>query len=300
MLFKFVAVPGAGVPGMNDLEEKIKSRIHEFDIISLLRLLAALNYSRDTVFFRGNDNICSQTGLIEDIAFLLVPFRHVVITFNLGLLSAQSPLPSYFRNIMEKNEENSMFFESLCGYLDHHLISDYLQNVYPEFNRSYFRNWSKARQEYLNLLNLKSISSLHWLFKLVFPEIAVRIEDVVIGGEILTEVIRLGKSRLGDDAVFGKKTVYPSHGRRVTLLSENEMTSTQVPWPREVENRLHELLFPVVRPIGLDLEIHLILKSQKRWAKLHGDSYLGYDRMKTNEDTYRSIQIFKGHIGEES
>jgi hypothetical protein len=283
---------------MNDLEEKIRDRIQEFDVISLLRLLISLGYSPDIIHFRSNDSICSQTGLIYGIIFRQKPFRHVVVTFNLGLLSAQSPLPAYFKGIMEQNDDNFFFFEKLCGYLDHHLIKDYLQNIYPELNNYYFRNWRRAKQEYLNLLNLKSMSSLHWLFKCVFPEIAVRVENAVLGGEIRTEAIRLGKTILGGDAVFGRKTAYPAHGKRVTLLTENEMTYTQIPWPREIEKRLHDILFPVLRPVGIDLDIILILKSQKRWAKLHEESFLGYDRIKTDEDTYRSIRIFQGHIGE--
>lgn len=283
---------------MKNLEKKIARRIHEFDVISLLRLLYSIDYSPDNIRFRSNDSICSQTGLISDIAFQQKPLRHVIITFNLGLLSAQSPLPGYFRNIMEESEENQSFFVNLCGYLDHHLIKDYLQNIYPEFNNYYFPDSARTKREYLNILNLKSSSALHWLFQRVFPEITIRIEKAVLGGEIKTEAIRLGKTILGDDAVFGKKTDYLVYGRRVTLLTETEMTYTQVPWPREIEKRLNDLLFPVLRPVGVDLEIILILTAQKRSVKLQKDSFLGYDRIKTDEDTYRSIRIFKGHIGE--
>jgi hypothetical protein len=282
---------------IKNLEKKIVESIHEFDVISLLRLLYSMDYSPDTVRFRSNNSVCSQTGLIAGINFKQKPFRQVIITFNLGLLSAQSPLPGYFRNIMEQNEEDNKFFVNLCGYLDHYLIKDYLQNIYPEFNNYYFPDWIRAKQDYLNILNLKSSSALHWLFQLVFPEITVRVENAVLGGEIKTEAIHLGKTMLGD-AVFGRKTDYLVWGRRVTLMTGDEMTYTQIPWPREIERRLNDLLFPVLRPIGIDLEIILVLKAQKRWVRLYDDSFLGYDRMKTDEDTYRSIRIFKGHIGE--
>ncbi len=282
---------------MKDLEKKIVKRIHEFDVISLLRLLYSMDYSPDNVSFRSNDSVCSQTGLISGISFIQKPFRRVIITFNLGLLSAQSPLPQYFRNIMEQSDEDNEFFMRLCGYLDHYLIKDYLQNIYPEFNTCYFPDWIQAKKDYINILNLQSSSALHWLFQIVFPEITVRVENVVLDGEIKTEAIRLGKTMLGD-AVFGKKTDYLVQGRRVTLFTDDEMTYMQVPWPREIEQRLNNLLFPILRPVGIDLEIILILKAQKKWVRLHDDSFLGYDRIKTDEDTYRSIRIFKGHIGE--
>jgi hypothetical protein len=282
---------------MKNLEKKIVERIYEFDVISLLRLLYSMDYSPDNVSFRSNDSICSQTGLISGISFIQKPFRRVIVTFNLGLLSAQSPLPQYFRNIMEQSEEDNEFFVNLCGYLDHYLIKGYLQNIYPEFNTCYFPDWIRAKQGYLNMLNLKSSSALHWLFQIVFPEITVRVENVILDGKIKTEAIRLGKTMLGD-AVFGKKTDYLVQGRRVTLFTEDDMTYTRVPWPREIEQRLKNLLFPILRPVGIDLEIILILKAQKKWVRLHDDSFLGYDRIKTDEDTYRSIRIFKGHIGE--
>lgn len=279
------------------LEKKIIERINEFDIISLLCLLYSIGYSPDTVNFRSNDSICSQAGLISGINFIKKPFRRVLITFNMGLLSAQSPLPQYFRQIMEQSEEDNEYFVNLCGYLDHYLIKNYLLNIYPELNSSYFPDWIKAKQGYLNILNMKSSSSLHWLFQIVFPEITVRVEKVVLDGEIKTDSIHLGKTVLGS-AVFGKKTDYLVQGRRITLLAREESTFTQVPWPREIEQRLNDMIFPVLRPVGIDLEIVLVLKSQKKWARLYEDSFLGYDRMKTDEDTYRSIRIFKGHIGE--
>ena len=40
---------------MKNLEKKIVERIHEFDVISLLRLLYSMDYSPDTVSFRSND-----------------------------------------------------------------------------------------------------------------------------------------------------------------------------------------------------------------------------------------------------
>ena len=283
---------------MNPIEQQVVKRIHDFDIGSLLRFLAYIGYPSETIRFRSNDSLASQPGLIHDILFKEDPVREVLITLNLGLLSAQSPLPSYFRNRMEQEGDNGYYFSKLCGYLDHHLISDYLRNIYPEFNALYFPDWETAKRQYLNLLNLKSSSGLHWLFQRVFPEINVRVERVVIGSEIQTEQIRLGSTMLSSDAVFGKKTSLITSGRRLTLSTDNEMTDTQTPWPQEIKNRLNSLIFPILRPIGVDLEIVLILTSQKRWVRLHGETYLGYDRIQSDKDAYRLIRIFRGHIGE--
>ena len=283
---------------MNELEDKISKRIHEFDIISLVRLLMSMNYSPEEIRFRSHNSICSQPGLIHSINFIHEPVREAVITMNMGLLSAQSPLPAYFRKKMENDVVGERLFIDFIGYFDHHLIRDYISNIYPEINRIFFPDWELTKRRYLQILNLKSLGTLHWLFQTVFPEIGVRVENAVLNSEVQTQPVRLGKTVLGNDAVFGNKTSVALLGRRVTFYSEAEMTDTRVPWPKEIKNRLEDLIFPVLHPTGIDLEISLILKSQKRWVRLHTETYLGYDRIRSSEDTYRRIRIFRGHIGE--
>jgi hypothetical protein len=283
---------------MNELEEKISKRIHEFDIISLVRLLMSMNYSSEEIRFRSHNSICSQPGLIHSINFMREPVREAVITMNMGLLSSQSPLPAYFRKKMENDVVGERLFIDFIGYFDHHLIRDYISNIYPEINRIFFPDWELTKRRYLQILNLKSLGTLHWLFQTVFPEIGVKVENAVLSSEVQTQPVRLGKTVLGNDAVFGNKTSVSLLGRRVTFYSEAEMTDTRVPWPQEIKNRLEGLIFPVLHPMGIDLEISLILKSQKRWVRLHTETYLGYDRIQSSEDTYRRIRIFRGHIGE--
>jgi len=283
---------------MNDLEKNISRRIHEFDIISLLHLLMAMNYSPEEIRFSSHNSTCSQPGLIHDILFKHEPVREAVITMNMGLLGAQSPLPSYFRKKMEDEETGKGSLADFIGYFDHHLIRDYICNIYPEINIFFYPHWELTKRRYLHILSLKSIGTLHWLFKKVFPEIGVQVENTVLSSNVQTRPVLLGKTTLGSDAVFGNKTSVPINGRRITFYSEEEMTDTQVPWPREIKNRLINLVFPVLQPMGIDLEILLVLKSQKRWVRLHAETYLGYDRIQSGEESYRRIRIFRGHIGE--
>lgn len=283
---------------MNNLERKISKRVHEFDIISLLRLLMSIGYGPDEVRFKGHNSICSQSGLIHSISFYQAPVKEAVLTLNLGLLSAQSPLPSYFRKRMEGSLAGGRRFEEFIGYFDHLLIRDYIYNLYPEINRFYFPSYELTQRRFLEMLDLKSLATLHWLFQAVFPEIELKVEKALISREMETLPIRLGKNALGSDAVFGSKARAPISGRRITLFSEEDITDTQVPWPAEIKDRLIGLVFPILRPTGIDLEINLVLKSQKRWAKLHSGTYLGYDRIHDKGESYRRIRIFKGHIDE--
>ncbi len=295
---KQILFSGAFNP-MTDLERKVQKRVHEFDLISLLRLLMSMGYGPQEVRFMSHNSICSQAGLIHGIRFSPEPVKEVVITLNLGLLSAQSPLPTYFRKKMDSEISESRAFVDFIGFFDHHLIRDYICNIYPEINRFFFPSWELTKRRYLHILDLKSCSSLHWLFQAVFPEIGVQMVKALLSRDLQTIPVSLGKSALGSDAVFGRKARVPIHGRRITLYSEDENTATQVPWPREIKNRLESLVFPLLRPVGINLEIYLVLKSQKRWARLHRETYLGYDRIRDSGESYRRIRIFRGYIGEE-
>ncbi len=281
---------------MNDLENNISKRIHEFDIISLFRLLASMDYRPDEIRFRSNNSICSQAALIHAISFRREPVREVLVTMNMGLLSSQSPLPNYFREKMDTEVNNSLV--DFIWYFDHHLIQDYIFNIYPEINASFFPSWELTKRRYLQVLDLTSCSTLHWLFQTVFPEVGVTVEKVLLSDELPSRELHLGKTKIGGAAVFGSKARVPIHGRMVTLNTEEETSNTQTPWPQEIKGRLESLLFPILRPAGIDLEINLVLKSQKRWARLHRETYLGYDRIKNGHESYRRIRIFRGHVGE--
>ena len=75
-------------------------------------------------------------------------------------------------------------------------------------------------------------------------------------------------------------------------------TDAGEPWPREIRQRLDDLAFPILRPVGIDLEIILIIRTQKRWAQVHRESYLGYDKIRGGELQYRRIRIFRGYLRE--
>jgi hypothetical protein len=214
----------------------------------------------------------------------------------MGLLSSQTTLPSYFfKNLDVENLDNQSFYEFVWFY-DHYLIREYIQNLYPEINSSVFSDWEKAKRRYIKMLDLKSPAVIQFLFQLIFPELAVKAEKVSIKRELETMFPRLGITKLGDDAVFGKKVNVPMGGLRVTLFSEEETTTMGEPWAREIENRFYEHIYPFLKTCGLDLEILLVIRSQRSWAKIHDESYLGYDRIRGGKTQYRRIRIFRGYL----
>ena len=220
----------------------------------------------------------------------------VIITLNLGLLGAQSALPSYFQKKMHKSSVDYIRFVDFIGYFDNFLIKSYLFAIYPEINRVLFTDWESTKRRYLQMLDLKLCSTLHWFFQLVFPELGVKVEKAQMQRGMQIESIQLGKTVIGDDAVFGKKTTVPVYGRRATLISESDLTDPGEPWLGVIRQRLAEQVFPILSSVGIDMEIFLVIRAQKGWAKLHTNSYLGYDKIRGGQEKYRRILIFKGRI----
>lgn len=278
------------------VERKIAKRIHDFDLISLLQLLQFIGYQPEEIHFKSHLSTSSQPSLIHGIEFQDEPARRVLITLNLGLLSAQSPLPSYFLKKLDAGYINTASFADFIGYFDHFLIKYYLENIYPETNNNLFPDWEGTKGRYLQMLDLRSCSTLHWLLQLVFPELWIKVEKVALNRRMSTAHLRLGETVLGTDAIFGKKTVVPVRGRRLTLSSEFETTDPGEPWPREVKQRLNDLVFPILRTVGMDVEVVLVIRTQKTWAKLHSESYLGYDKIRGGKEHYRRISIFAGRL----
>jgi hypothetical protein len=277
-------------------EKKIAQRIHDFDLISLLHLLQFLSYRPEEIQFKSHFSASSQPSLLQKIEFHSEPTRGAIITLNMGLLSAQSPLPSYFLKMLDTGDFDNRSFVDFIGYFDHSLIKEYLLNIYPEMNEAFYPDWEMTKRRFVQLLDLKSCSTLHWLFQLVFPELGVRARKALLDRQLQMTQIRLGETILGTDAIFGGKASIPIYGRRITLFSELDTTGRGEPWPKVIKHRLEDLIFPILRSVGMDIEILLIIRTQKTWVKLHSESYLGYDKMRGGQEQYRRIRIFTGRL----
>jgi hypothetical protein len=280
------------------IEERIAQKLHEFDLISLLCLLQHIGYSLEDIRFRSHLSTVSQPSLLHKIRFSHTPVREVVLVVNFGLLSAQSPLPSYFFKKMDEGVMDEQRFSDFMTFFDKTLIYNYLLTLYPELDFKLFPNWENSKQRYFRMLELKSVSTLHHLFGLVFPELDTDVQKTPLGRVIETTFPVLGITKLGDDAVFGKEVNAWVSGIRVTLFSDEEIAGNKVPWPKEIQSRLDKLVFPLLRKAGIDMEIFLVIRSQRGWAKLHTESYLGYDRIRGGEAKYRRIRIFRGYLVE--
>ncbi len=280
------------------LKEKIAGEIHRFDVISLLYLLFGMGYTQEQISFVSHHSLSSQPSLLEKVEFRDGPHFKVVVYVNLGLLSVQSPLPSYIFHQLDQGVIDSEAFADFVAFFDRCLLGKFFLSIYPEINREAFPDWESAKRQFAGMLDPRSSSTLYWLFSIVFPELGVQVEKAMLKRGLETNDIVLGRSFLDGNSVFGKRTVIDVQGIRVALTTDEEKTCLGVPWPREILDRMDSMIFPLLKSVGIDLEVFLIITTQTSWAKLHGESFLGYDRIKGGKARKRRIPIFQGYLVE--
>ena len=281
---------------MNALEARIVKTVWRFDPVSLLILLGHMGYRMDDMLFRSHFSNCSQSRLIEAIEFRRSPDKKVILTLNLGLLAAQSLLPSYFFKHVQANSIEEQRFADFFGYFDDRILRRFLLSIYPELDDSIEPDWESRKRIALQTLKLDSVVSLHWLLQQVFPELQVRVEKTRLQRSIDLGAPILGKSRLGYQTVLGKIKKMPVPGKRITLICDDDHYRKDRPWPHEIEARLQRLLFPVLQDLDLDIEIWLTIRSQGTALNLKQSSYLGYENLLSDQLQMRNIRIFSGHV----
>jgi predicted component of type VI protein secretion system len=280
---------------MSLLETRIVENSWRFDPINLLILLAHMGYGMEDILFCSHFSNCSQSRLIESVEFRGSP-KKVLIKLNLGLLGGQSALPNYFFKQVDDNTIDDQRFSEFFGYFDDRLLRRYLLAIYPEYDETIYPNWEFRKKAALQTLKLNSVTSLHWLSQLVFPELQIRVEKVTLQRNMDLGAPILGKALLGYQTVLGKIKKVPVAGLRITLISDEGEFTNKLPWAEEIERRLKKLMLPVLQGIDLDLEIWLMIRSQTSWLSLKANSYLGYENIVGDADKMRQIRVFSGRL----
>lgn len=280
---------------MTPQEAQIAQHARRFDPICLVRTLLYMGYALNDIGFRSHFSPCSQSSLVESIEFRRQP-RRAIVTLNLGLLGGQSLLPSYLFKQVHNDTVDGARFAEFIGYFDDRLLRRFLMAVYPEMDSALYPDWEGRKRGGLFSLKLDSLAVLHWLGQRVFPELQVRAEKATLTRSVEMDAPVLGKMRLGFQAVFGKQVELPVPGTRVTLVAEEDDYAEGQPWAQEVERRLRELVFPLLRGAGVDLEVWLVIRAQRGWLRLKENSYLGYEGLLGGKPGFRRILIFSGRL----
>jgi hypothetical protein len=278
------------------MEDTISARIQEFDPGALLHLLSHMGYSTDQIKHEGAYTTTSQASLLQSISFD-AGRGSVSIVWNLGLLSSQSPLPSYFFKKMESGDIDTAAFVTFLGFFNESLLSAYWAGVYPEFNPKLFPDWGVATRRTLNTRNLRSPDALHWICQCYFPELHVLVERCVAQRDVTTRSIRLGEVNIGDGSVFGDKASIAVNCLRVVLTCKRPERVPGQPWTAEIRRRLTEYVFPILAPLEIEIElVQVITKMDPVGAKLAADNFLGFQRTHGDKSKEGRVVLYRGRV----
>lgn len=282
------------------LADAIVRRAHEFTLPALLDALQAAGLRAQEIIFRSHRSSGHQAFLVQAIEFQSEPQR-AVVTLNIGLLAAQSPLPSYFFSAMDDGGHDTDAILAVLALVDHPLLRERARAEYPERDQSSVSDWQQAKGLVLRLLALPSPSSLHWLFQRVFPELALQVERTVEGHGFITDQVILGATALGESRALGGAVRLATSAVAVTLYCEEPLTLTGRPWTQEAATRVDRYILTLLREQPLFLHVYLVFRERDAAAHLVSDlhapdSFLGYDPLgKSAPPPVQSVLLFSGY-----
>lgn len=274
------------------LERRLRERIRGFDIPALLDVLAASGYGDAEIEYRGHRTTVHQSHLVHDIQFIHQPRKRVIITVNMGLLSAQSPLPSFMMRTMDQFDHDR--FERFIGFFDHLLLQECFAGLFPERDAALLPGWSEAGPDRLRLLRPPSPSTLHWLFLKSYPETEISVRREVRRQRIASRGVRLGSTALGEGDAMGGFASLPTGGMEVKIFCNEPLSSSGVPWAMEARRRFEANLAPLLSESVLMLTVILVLRDQEGFLRIERDSHLGYDPLQGAPVQTQQVLLFSG------
>lgn len=284
---------GVTTAELSPIEARIVARARDFDLGPLLRLLEAEGYPSERIFFESNPELVASPALVAAVTFHHSPVRRVVVTLNLGLLGANSLLPSYFQHVADQMADPEVFYDFI-RFFDHRLLEHFVRSIYPERDTALVGDWERTKSFYFRMLGLGSTATLQWLFQLHFPELRVWVSRKSFRSVSLGEDLRSGSSVLDGSSVLGSAYESETPGFQVDLLAEEDADPRAEGWPLVVDRRFREVLLPLLAPSRLHLEVGLTVASQNVFARLSEHSYLGYERLQGDGAMGHRMVIFLG------
>jgi hypothetical protein len=275
------------------VEQRIRERIRSFDIPALLDVLAASGYGDAELEYRGHRTTVHQSHLVHDIQFIHGPTKRVIITVNMGLLSVQSPLPSFLMRTMDQLDHNRL--ERFIGYFDHLLLQECFAGLYPERDAESLPGWPEAAKDRLRLLRPTCPSTMHWLFGKVFPDAEVSVRREVRQQQVRAKEMRLGTSALGEGDSMGGFASIPTGGMEVRIFCNEPFCSSGAPWAVEAPRRFEADVLPLLSETVLMLTVILVLREQEGYLRIERASHLGYDPLHGAPSQVQQILLFSGN-----
>ncbi len=258
-------------------KQKLTKEIRKFDLCSLIALLETMGFYRKDIYFKSHLTTRSPPSLCESIVFSDEKPK-VQVLLNMGLLSNNSPLPSYFLKYMDSEEIDGERFVRFLSFFNHHLIKDFLLFSEPKSHLGLFSDWKETQYYYLRLLGFESISTLWFLVQSVFPELGVEIKKNPRVIRLDSASLVLGRDGLGSMAYIGKRYEQTLSSFKVTVSTETDVSDQGIHWPVEVNNRFIDVLFPLLQRTDIHLSLILLVKHKYTFTHL-SKTRLGFDRI---------------------
>jgi hypothetical protein len=265
------------------IEAMIVQEARRFDLAALIDLLHSLGYDEDAIELRSHQTTLQQSAVVDAVRFDIAPIRRVVITVNLGWLAPQSALPNYFRKALQGEYEEDA--ASFLNFFSHHLLRASSASAFPERDAATLSDWGRSRSQLRSLLGPRSLSTLHWVFSLCFPEMEVSVKRTILQRTLRTRGMVIGEWLIGDGATCGGLAQVPVAAIAVTLLCDEPHSGTAKPWAIEAKDRLTDDVFPALAVAGLFLHVVLVLRDQSSFMVLQPAQYLGYEPLKGPPET---------------
>lgn len=273
------------------LRERIVAEARRFSVPALLDLLHAMGYRDEEIEYRSHQSQRPQPALVHAVEFMepVAPppgrLRTVIITVNIGLLTAQTPLPSYVMKILDQQDASGM--AEFLAFFDHHLLRDRFQALYPERNRGLFVDWEETKAKLLRMLGLESPSTMYWLFRRVYPELGLVVRRGQQQMPLNALGALLGEAVLGERYTLGGIAQVPVGGMEITLCAEEQLSPAGLPWAQEASRRLREQILPLLRGVDLQLTVFLLFVEHTEWARLVHEQYLGFEPIRDDAQRAR-------------
>ena len=262
----------------------IVRRAHEFTLPALLDALLAVGLRAEEVIFRSHLSRGHQAFLVHSVEFLNEP-RRAVVTLNVGLLAAQSPLPSYFFSVLEQGRHDTDALLAVLYLMDHPLLRERARSEYPERDRRIVSDWEQSKALLLRLMALQSPRTLHWLFQRVFPELGLSVERATSVLPLSTEQVIIGTTALGESRALGGQVRLSHSALAVTLYCDEPETPTGKQWTQEAARRMDRYILPLLQEQSLYLQLWVVFFNRDAIARVSSshrkpDSFLGHDLLR--------------------
>lgn len=282
--------PGPTASGdASSLIDAITQKAKHFALPALVRLLRA-RFPHLPIRFASHPSLALEPTIVESVSFWP---NHIVVTLNLGLRTATTPLASYFLELFAHPRVGPEL-AGVVEALDHPLLSDFAQSRAPMENERLVERSSAFVRDALTLARPASPMTLGWLLRKVFPELSITVRRNGHARRMPAPNARLGNAVVGYAALGGQAEILVP-GIDALLETDSSRTWHGEPWATEAKRRLSDVVFPVLRGAAIHLRVLLVDREALGKLIVHGPGELGFDPL-TKARSPEISTLFEGQV----